>query len=173
MKISEGLCIGIFARSAESELLRCAQEVAKYCRKRWCMMSIAVYSALMKVYAYCCCYGRACDLYPQIIASGLTPDAIMYGCLMRFSAQCGRTELSQELSRLAPQLDTQNYTSLIRAAGRDKDTDRAFHLLEKFKGAGDKVDLACTIACWMLSSMQATPPVSGCSRRPCAKSSVV
>ena len=92
-------------------------------------MSIAVYSALMKVYAYCCCYGRACDLYPQIIASGLTPDAIMYGCLMPFSAQCGRTELSQELSCLAPQLDTQSY--LIRAAGRDKDTDRTSQLLEK------------------------------------------
>ena len=172
MKITEGLCIGILARSSESELLRFAQEVAKYCRKR-CMMSIAVYSAWMKVYAYCCFYGRACDPYAEIIASSLTPEAIMYGRLMRFSVQHGRKELSQELSRLAPQLDTQNYMSLIRAAGRDKDTDRAFHLLEKFKGAGDKVDLACTIACWMLASMQATPPVSGCSRRPCAKSSVV
>ena len=67
----------------------------------------------------------------MIIASGLTPDAIMYGCLMPFSAQCGRTELSQELSCLAPQLDTQSYVFLIRAAGRDKDTDRAFQLLEK------------------------------------------
>ena len=67
----------------------------------------------------------------MIIASGLTPDAIMYGCLMPFSAQCGRTELSQELSCLVPQLDTQSYMSLIRAAGRDKDTDRAFQLLEK------------------------------------------
>ena len=105
----------------------------------------------------------------MIIASGLTPDAIMYGCLMPFSAQCGRTELSQELSRFAPELDIQNYMSLIRAAGRD----RAFQLLEKLKGAGDTVDLACTIACWMLASMQATPPVSWGSRRPCAKSSVV
>ncbi len=67
----------------------------------------------------------------MIIASGLTPYAIMYGCLMPFSAQCGRTELSQELSCLGPQLDTQSYMSLIRAAGRDKDTDRAFQLLEK------------------------------------------
>ena len=67
----------------------------------------------------------------MIIASGLTPDAIMYGCLMPFSAQFGRAELSQELSCLAPQLDTQSYMSLIRAAGRDKDTDRAFQLLEK------------------------------------------
>ena len=118
MKITEGLCIGIFARSAESELLRCAQEVAKYCRKRWCMMSIAVHRALMKVYSYCCCYGRACDLYPQIIASGLTPDAIMYGCLMRVSVQHGRVELSQELSRLAPRLDTQYSISVPRCRPR-------------------------------------------------------
>ena len=96
----------------------------------------------MKVYAYRGFYGRACDLNPEIIASGLMPDAIMYACLMRFSVQCGRTELSRELSRLAPQLDTQNYMSLIRAAGRDKDTDRAFQLLEKLNGAGDKVDFA-------------------------------
>ena len=70
------------------------------------------------------------------------PDAIMYGCLMRVFAQFGRTELSQELSRLAPQLDTQNYMSLIRAAGHDKGAERAFQLLEKLKGAGDKMDLA-------------------------------
>ncbi len=172
MKITEGLCIGIFARSAESELLRCAQEVAKYCRKRWCMMSIAVYSALMKVYAYCCCYGRACDLYPQIIASGLTPDAIMYGCLMRVSVQRGRKELSQELSRLAPQLDTQNYMSLIRAAGHDKGADRAFQLLEKLKDAGDKMDLAMYYFVLDACLLQATSPVPGSSRQPCAKSSV-
>ena len=52
VKITEGLCVGILARSAESELLRFAEEVAKYCREKR-MMSIAVYSALTKVYAYC------------------------------------------------------------------------------------------------------------------------
>ena len=161
-------CVCILARNAESKFLRFAEEVAKHCREK-CMMSIAVYSALEKVHAYCGFHGRACDLLQVIIASGLAPDEFMYGCLTRFSAQCGRTELSQELSRLAPELDIQNYMSLIRAAGRD----RAFQLLEKLKGAGDKVDLACTIACWMLASMQVIPPVSWCSRRPCAKSSVV
>ena len=84
----------------------------------------------------------ACDLYPEITASCLTPDAIRYGCLMRFSVKRGRKELSKELSRLAPQLDTQNYMSLIRAAGHDNGAERAFQLLEKLKGAGDKMDLA-------------------------------
>ncbi len=28
-------------------------------------------------------------MYQVIIASGLTPDAFMYGCLMRFSVQAG------------------------------------------------------------------------------------
>ena len=53
----------------------------------------------------------------MIIASGLTPDAIMYGCLMPFSAQCRKTELSQELSCLAPQLDTQSYVFLFALPG--------------------------------------------------------
>ena len=93
----------------------------------------------------------------MIIASGFAPDEFVYGCLTRFSAQCGRTELSPELSRLAPELDIQDYKSLIRAAGRD----RAFQLLEKLKGAGDKGDLACTVACWMFASMRATLPALG------------
>ena len=42
---------------------------------------------------------------------------------MCFSVKRGRKELSKELSRLAPQLDTQNYMSLIRAAGHNKGAD--------------------------------------------------
>ena len=53
VKITEGLCLGILARSTESKFLCFAEEVAKYCREK-CMMAIAVYGALMKVYAYCC-----------------------------------------------------------------------------------------------------------------------
>jgi hypothetical protein len=34
VKITEGLCIGILARSAESKLLRFAEEVAKYYREK-------------------------------------------------------------------------------------------------------------------------------------------
>ena len=104
----------------------------------------------------------------MIIASGLALDTIMYGCLMPFSAQCGRTELSQELSRFAPELDIQNYMSLIRAAGRD----RAFQLLERLRDAGDTMDLAMYKFVLDAFLLQTISPLPGSSRRPCAKSSV-
>merc|ERR1719499_831067 len=105
-------------------------------------MSIAVYSALMKVYAYSGMYGKACDLYDQIRKEGLEPDSMMYGCLMKFSVECGRTKLSRELSERAPSLDIQNYMSLIRAAGRDRDVNRAFAVLERLRVSGVPLDIA-------------------------------
>ena len=56
--------------------------------------------------------------------------------------ECGRTDLSRELSEKAPSLDIQNYVSLIRAAGRDKDVERAFGVLEKLKQSGVQLDIA-------------------------------
>jgi len=141
IRISEGLCVGLLARCAESKFLRFAEEIAKFVRGRH-GMTIAVYSALMKVYAYAGMYGKACDLYDQITEQGMEPDSMMYGCLMKFSVECGRTDLSRELFSKAPSLDIQNYMSLIRAAGRDKDIDRAFQVLQKLKESNVTVDNA-------------------------------
>jgi len=105
-------------------------------------MTIVVYSALMKVYAHSGLYDKACDLYDQIQADNLEPDAMMYGCLMKFSAECGRTDLSRHLSEKSPTLDIQNYMSLIRAAGRDRDADRAFSILNRLKESGVNLDVA-------------------------------
>jgi len=141
IRISEGLCVGLLARCADSKFLRFAEEIVTYVRSGD-GMTISCYSALMKVYAYCGMYDKACDLYAQIRAEGLEPDSMMYGCLMKFSVECGRTELSRELFEKSPSLDIQNYMSLIRAAGRDKDVDRAFSVLEKLKSSGVSVDIA-------------------------------
>merc|ERR1740121_3511702 len=141
MRISEGLCVSILARSAESKFLRFAEEVWRFVRARG-DASIAAYSALMKVYAYSGMYDKACDLYDQIRADGLEPDATMYGCLMKFAVECGRTDLAQQLSEKVPSLDIQNYMSLIRAAGRDKDVEAAFAVLERLKASGLVVDRA-------------------------------
>jgi len=140
-RVSEGLCVGLLARCAESHFLRFAEEIVQFERARG-GMSIAVYSALMKVYAYCGMYGKACDLYDRILEDGLQPDAMMYGCLMKFAVECGRTSLSHRLSEIAPSLDIQNYMSLIRAAGRDKDMERAFAVLNKLKASSFQVDAA-------------------------------
>jgi len=141
MHISEGLCVGLLARCADSKFLRFAEEVVTFMRAR-SGMTIASYSALMKVYAYSGMYDKACDLYAQIRSEGLEPDSLMYGCLMKFSVECGRTELSRELFEKSPSVDIQNYMSLIRAAGRDKDVPRAFAVLEKLKNSGVSVDVA-------------------------------
>jgi pentatricopeptide repeat protein len=139
-RISEGLCVGLLARAADSKFLRFAEEVVTFVRERD-GMSIVVYSALMKVYAYSGLYDKACDLYDQIKADGLEPDSMMYGCLMKFAAECGRTELSRTLSERSPTLDVQNYMSLIRAAGRDKDVERAFSVLQRLRDSGVAIDL--------------------------------
>jgi len=138
---SEGLLIGLLVRCAEAKFLSLAEEVLEYARKTD-KVSIAVYSAMMKVYSYCGFYDRACDLYPEILARGLTPDNIVYSCLMRFAAECGRTELAKQLAEQSPQLDTQNYMCLIRSAGRDKDVERAFSLLKQYTAAEPNPDVA-------------------------------
>jgi len=106
--LSQGLCMALLDRAAEGKFLSFAEEVVKLIRARQAM-TIQIYSVLMKVYAYCHMYGSACDLYYEIRAAGLEPDAQMCGCLMRFAAECRRTELLQEISERAPSSDIQNY----------------------------------------------------------------
>eukprot|EP00933_Yihiella_yeosuensis_P062601 TRINITY_DN65590_c0_g1_i1.p1 TRINITY_DN65590_c0_g1~~TRINITY_DN65590_c0_g1_i1.p1 ORF type:complete len:1016 (-),score=200.81 TRINITY_DN65590_c0_g1_i1:136-3183(-) len=140
-RVSEGLCVGLLARCADVKFLRFAEEISKFSRERK-SMTISIYSALMKVYAFCGLYEKACDLYDQILEDGLQPDAMMYGCLMKFAVECGRTSLSMELSKKVPSLDIQNYMSLIRAAGRDRDVNRAFQVIAQLKETGQSVDSA-------------------------------
>lgn len=140
--ISEGLCVGLLARCAEGKFLSFAEEIIRFVRAggAGAGMTIAVYSGLMKVYAYSGMYGKACDLYDQIRSDGLEPDQMMYGCLMKFSVECGRTALSQELSEKLSVLDIQNYMSLIKAAGRDRDVDRAFGIIQRLRENNVKPD---------------------------------
>mmetsp|Transcript_36260 Transcript_36260/g.67740 ORF Transcript_36260/g.67740 Transcript_36260/m.67740 type:complete len:1031 (+) Transcript_36260:143-3235(+) len=141
VRIGDRLCNGLLSRCAETKFLRFAEEIVKFLRRRGAI-TISVYSTVMKVYAYAGMYDKACDLYEQILADGLEPDAIMYGCLMKFAVECGRTDLSRELFAKVPNFDIQHYMSLIRAAGRDKDIQKAFQVLQKLKETGIKPDLA-------------------------------
>jgi len=129
---TEGLCGALLARSSESRCMKLAERVAVYLRTN-AMSTLATYKALMKVYAACGCYDKACDLLEDIRADGVEPDTVMYGCLLKFAARCGRSALTKEIACLVPAGDSQNYICLIRAAGRDKDVSRAFALLRNFE----------------------------------------
>eukprot|EP00931_Biecheleriopsis_adriatica_P117253 TRINITY_DN9278_c0_g1_i1.p1 TRINITY_DN9278_c0_g1~~TRINITY_DN9278_c0_g1_i1.p1 ORF type:complete len:1024 (-),score=260.13 TRINITY_DN9278_c0_g1_i1:155-3226(-) len=130
--ITEGFCVGLLTKCAEGKFISFAEEIVRHVRATF-GMSIAVYSGIMKVYAYSGMFDKACNLYDQICEDGLEPDTMMYGCLMKFSVECGRTDLSQLLSEKMSVMDIQNYMSLIKAAGRDRDVDRAFSIIQRLR----------------------------------------
>jgi len=140
LRLSEAFCVGILTRCADSKFLRLAEDMAR-CARAERAMTVTLYSALMKVYAYCNLYGKACDLYKLLRADGLEPDAVMYGCLLKFAVESGHTELLKEISHKVDSLDVQNCMSLIRAAGQAHDLDQAFEYFEKLKAAGVKMDV--------------------------------
>ena len=141
IRIGEGMTVGLLARCADSRFNRFAEELVRVVRARKGMTN-PIYSALMKVYAFSARYDKAFDLYLEILADGLEPDSMMYGGLMKFAVECGRTDLSRTLGDTVPSWDIQAYMPLIRAAGRDKDVNRAFAVLKRLKDTGVSLDIA-------------------------------
>lgn len=146
IRISEPMSIGLLTRCADAKFLKLAEEVFRYWKGKGAM-TMPLYSALMKVYAFSGMYDKACDLYDRLKEDGLEPDHTMYGCLMKFAVECGRTQLSQELSEMVPNLDIQNFMSLMRAAGRDRDVARGMNVLARWNDSGVSLDVAAWNCC--------------------------
>jgi len=141
LQLTEATCVALLARCAETKFLSLADKIAEHLEAQG-TLCMAAFCARMKVYASCGLYEKACDLYDQIVDAGLEPDGTMYGCLIRFSVECGRIELAHQLFDKAPTLEIQNYMSLIRAAGRERNVEMAFDVMQKLKISGLPVDLA-------------------------------
>lgn len=137
----EGSCVALLGRCANSQFVRFAEDILRSCRERR-VVGIPVYSSLMKVYAYAGLYDKACDLYEQILQDGVKPDAMMYGCLMKFAMECGRSELLNRLTKEIPSLDIQHYMTLIKSAGQDRNVDRAFEVFRQLQASNLNPDIA-------------------------------
>merc|ERR1719316_2600772 len=138
--VSEGSCVGILTNCAESRFIKLAEHIVRR-RRETKEMTLSIYSALMKVYASAKMYNKCCDLYPEVLAEGIEPDAVMIGCLMNFAARAGRSDLSNELfSSSKHPAEVQNYMSQIRACRQTGDVSRALRMLRELqqKGLGDK-----------------------------------
>jgi len=139
---SDAFYVSLMARCAEPKFLRFAEELAQHLRACG-QMIVSTYSALMKVYAFCGLHGKACDLFDELLERGLEPDAVTTSCLMRFALEAGRTELLTKLSQKDPK-SVQGYMLRIRSAGRSKDVDGAFAVLDQMRASGLEIDgLAC------------------------------
>lgn len=140
-RLSHGFCMSILMRCAEAKFLPLAEDLVELLRSRE-SMTVQLYSALMKVYACAGLYHKACDLYGQLKGEGFEPDSIMYGCLMKFAADCGRNDLLEELASKVDAPDMHNCMALIRAAGQEKDVGRAFRVLDRMRSLKLQPDVA-------------------------------
>jgi pentatricopeptide repeat protein len=138
--LSEGLCGLVLSRCGDTKHLQLAEVVQNYLREKK-MTSLATYKTLMKVYASCNLFDRACNLLEHVLEDGIEPDHVMYGCLVKFAVKCGREDLSDRLFMKAQGGDVQNYMWLIRSAGRKGDVPRALELLKGLRSKkADQVD---------------------------------
>merc|ERR1719331_706391 len=137
--LQEGTCVAVLALCAEGHNLPLAERVLAEARKAGCA-SVVVYSALMRVYAMARLFQKTCDLYATLREDGLTPDTIMYGGLIKAAVECGRLDLSKTLLQQSGTLDIQNYMSLFRACGRERNTRKAVELLADLESSDVGVD---------------------------------
>jgi pentatricopeptide repeat protein len=102
--------------------------------------TLAVYSAVMRVYGQARLYHKACDLLPSLLEDGVEPDNVMYGSLIKAAVECGRLDFSRELLRKSGTLDIQNYMSLFRACGRERKVGKALELLQELEDGDVGID---------------------------------
>lgn len=138
-QLQEGTCVAVLAMCSEGHNIPLAERVLAEARKAGCA-SVVVYSALMRVYAMSRLFHKTCDLYATLREDGLEPDTIMYGSLIKAAVECGRLDLSKTLLQKSGTLDIQNYMSLFRACGRERNSRKAVELLAELESSDVGVD---------------------------------
>jgi pentatricopeptide repeat protein len=137
---SEPLMTALISLCAESRHVQMAEHVLKYASSKHGHASLAIYSAMMKVYGHARLYDKTCDLYETMRKDGVKPDTVVYGSLIKAAVESGRLELARHLFRESGNPDLLNCMSLIRAAGRERDVPKALELLEELEAAPLTID---------------------------------
>merc|ERR550514_2441957 len=127
------------ALCAESKHVQMAERAVEYSKQKG-RGSLALYSALMKVYAASRLFNKSCDLYESMVKDELELDTVAYGCLIKAAAESGRLELARKLFRQSGNPDLLNYMSLIRAAGRESNVPKALGILDELERSPLVVD---------------------------------
>jgi pentatricopeptide repeat protein len=137
---SESMITAVVSLCAESRHVQMAEHAVSYIRSTSGTVSLAMYSALMKVYGHARLYHKTCGLYDAMKRDGVEADTVIYGSLIKAAVESGRLELARQLFRESGNPDLLNYMSLIRAAGRERDVQKALMLLEELEQSPMSVD---------------------------------
>merc|ERR1719305_258556 len=79
-------------------------------------------------------------MHEHLMADGIKLDTVAYGCLIRCAVEGGHLELARKLFATSGNPDLLNYMSLIRAAGREKNSTKALALLKELEESPIDVD---------------------------------
>jgi len=126
---SENTLVGLISICADAKDVKLAERAAEHYRQKHGQLTLAMYSALMKVYSNAKLFHKACDLYELLVQDGVKLDTVAYGCLIRAAVESGRLDLARKLFQESGNPDLINYMSLIRAAGRERNLAKALSLL--------------------------------------------
>merc|ERR1719265_1297505 len=137
---SESALVAVVSLCAELKHVQMAEHAVKYVREVKGSLTLALYSALIKVYSGAHLYHKVCDLYDGMKLDGVEPDTVIYGSLIKSAVEGGRLDLARHLFRESGNPDLLNYMSLIRAAGRERDVQKALTLLEELEQSPMAID---------------------------------
>jgi len=137
----ESVLTAVVSLCAESRHVQMAEHILSYARKANGRVSLAMYSALMKVYGQSRLFHKTCDLFEVMTHDGVKPDTVIYGSLIKAAVESGRLELARKLFQESGNPDLLNYMSLIRAAGRERDMPKALRLLQELEASPLVVDV--------------------------------
>jgi len=136
----EGVLTSVISLCAECRHVQMAECVFTHARHAKANLTLSLYAAMVKVYVHARLFNKACDVYDMMRETGVQPDTVVYGSLMKAAVESGRLELARQLFRESGNPDLLNYMSLIRLAGREKDLPKAFQLLEELEKAPLVID---------------------------------
>jgi pentatricopeptide repeat protein len=115
---------------AESRHVQMVERLLAYAQQKG-KASLAMYTAVMKVYQCARLFSKTCDLFGPITKEGVELDNVAYGCMIKAAVESGRLELARKLFQQSGNPDLLNYMSLIRAAGRERNAPKALALLKE------------------------------------------
>eukprot|EP00927_Polykrikos_kofoidii_P001140 TRINITY_DN10417_c0_g1_i4.p1 TRINITY_DN10417_c0_g1~~TRINITY_DN10417_c0_g1_i4.p1 ORF type:complete len:1130 (-),score=181.88 TRINITY_DN10417_c0_g1_i4:249-3638(-) len=127
--LPESSIVSVVYACVESRHFHLAERCVQLVRQAHGKVSLSLYAALMKVYSHARFFDRVCDLYDSMRRDAVQPDDSAHGALIRAAVECGRLELARELFHKSGNPDLLNYMSLIRAAGRERNVEKALQLL--------------------------------------------
>eukprot|EP00929_Paragymnodinium_shiwhaense_P000111 TRINITY_DN10029_c0_g1_i2.p1 TRINITY_DN10029_c0_g1~~TRINITY_DN10029_c0_g1_i2.p1 ORF type:complete len:1072 (+),score=376.20 TRINITY_DN10029_c0_g1_i2:182-3397(+) len=169
--LQESSFVRLLGKCADSKYVRFAERVVEQARAT-SGMSLAIYSAMMKVYSAVDKPELACNLYEKLQGEGLEADHGLRCSLISYASECGNDELVQALlleqetqrgrdspkqggsprpgeqtTSVAPSSRAQRWIYSIRACAKHCDVEKACSLLEQALAAGctDRVLFNCAL----------------------------